>query len=111
MKTILVLAAMCLSFSANAYTAKCLLQVEGTTYINGDCNFSPFNDGTGSFSLGTDDPTTRFFAYVFVNEDGTANAAWNGADGASHAHNDLGELKRNGACRFNDRAIICAWAK
>lgn len=104
------LALAMLSFSAHAYTANCVLIVKGKTYIHGDCNFEPFNDGTGSYSIGTDS-NSEYFAYVYVAKDGSATASWNGDEGASHAQIDLGPLKRDGACRFNDQAIICAWAK
>jgi len=110
MKFVLVLTALFLSVSAHAYTAQCLLQIDGTTYINGDCNFSPHDDGTGSFSIGTDDPNSLYFAYVNI-FDGVAYGYWNGSSTSKHAHDSLGELKHNGACRFNDKAIICAWAK
>lgn len=109
MKLMFVLLALFLGTSAYATPAQCLLQVDGTTYLNGDCNFSAFGED-GSFSMGTDDPGNRYFAYVIMYE-GVANASWNGVEAASHAHNSLGEMKRNGACRYNDRAIICAWAK
>ncbi len=109
MKFMFVLAALFLGVSAHASPAKCLIQIDGTTYMNNDCNFSAIGDD-GSFSIGTDDSLNRYFAYVLIYE-GVANASWNGVEAASHAHNSLGEMKRNGACLYNDRAIICAWAK
>lgn len=110
MKVLLSVAALLLGTSAYARPAKCLLKVDGTTYIHGTCNYEPFNDGTGSFSIGTDDANSDYFAYVNI-YDGVANGSWNGVEMASHAHEDLGPLTRSGACFENTRAKICAWAK
>lgn len=96
--------------SAQAKPAKCLLLVDGKTYINGACNFDAANDGTGSFSIGTDDAANKHFAYVNIWK-GQGVGYWNGSVPETHAHEDLGTLNHNGACWYNDRAIVCAWAK
>jgi hypothetical protein len=75
--------------------------------VNGACDYQPFNDGTGGYSFVASG--SPYFAYVIV-DNGVATGSWN-PDGGGHAQTDLGQLSQNGACRYNDRAIVCAWAK
>ena len=86
--------------------SKCLLQVNGRTYISGPCNAS--TDG-GGLSIGwlpenSNKPIT-YHAYVESNGQGF----WNEDRGANHAHTPLGTLTRNGACWSNQKAKVCAW--
>lgn len=110
MKSLLFVTALFLSVSAQAKPAQCLLVVDGKTYLNGTCNFESEKGGSFTIGVGSEKVDSKYFAYVNIFDDGTVNGYWNGDEANSSAHNDLGELKRNGACRFNDRAIICAWA-
>ncbi len=86
----------------------CVIEVEGKTYLDGPCNFSPEKDG--SFSIGTGDEAhaTPFFAYVNKNDDGTAEAFWNEDAGIKKAQSPLGTVRQHGACWTNARARICA---
>lgn len=83
--------------------ASCTLVVKGKSYIEGACQFEA--DPDGSFRIFGKD----YFAYVNVTGK-TAEASWNGAAKASHAHEPLGALTRNGACWENATAKICARA-
>lgn len=109
MKLFALLTTLLLGFSAHASPAKCLLQVDGKTYLNGICNFE--NEGNGSFTIGTGSVNaSRYFAYVLVWGNGTAHAYWNGEEAGPNAHDNLGPVKRDGACRYNSRVRVCAWA-
>ncbi|WFT81302.1 MULTISPECIES: hypothetical protein [unclassified Methylobacterium] len=96
----------CLSESGQG---RCLIEVGGKRYLDGRCNIE--SDADGNFSVGTGDRrSSKFFAYVNKNEDGTAEGSWNGARGGSHAHDSLGTLKPQGsACWANATAKVCAW--
>lgn len=56
----------------SASPAKCLLQVDGRSYIDGTCNYE-FSKGSagdnGMFTLGVDDQGSNYFAYVYLNGD------------------------------------------
>lgn len=97
-----MLLALLLSLTVHAKPAQCKLTVNGRTYINGPCEFTP--TGGGSFEIQKGD----YFAYVNLNEDGTAEGWWNEEPGANHAHTSLGRLTRNDACWTNRRVIVCA---
>jgi Short C-terminal domain len=87
---------------------RCLLEVGGKKYIDGECpiNMSP----DGSFSIGAaESAPLKFFATVGVTGKGLAEGHWNEEEGANHAHTPLGELKFNRGCWQNGAAKICAW--
>ena len=95
---------------ANAQSAKrgrCLLEVNGKKYISGACKIEM--DSDGSFRI-YDFKKRGYFAYVTMSEN-EALGYWNGIGKGSHAHDDLGELLRDGACWKNDKARVCAWRK
>ncbi len=106
MRAVLVALAVLMAGAASAAPGKCLLVVDGKTYLNGPCPIDLSKDG--SFSIGTG-PRATYFAYVNVDRPGFATGSWNEERGASHAHSDLGRLRRNDACWVNERAIVCAW--
>lgn len=106
MRALVLAVAMVASGAASAAPGKCLLVVDGRTYLNGPCPISV--DADGSFSIGTG-PKPSFFAYVNVDPNGVGVGSWNEERGATHAHSSLGDLKRNGACWANAKAIVCAW--
>lgn len=93
---------------ANAFIGRCVLQVDRHYYLNGPCNIEFLGDG--SFSIGAGERSrSKYFAYVNVDKStGKASGYWNGEYGESHAHEDLGELVREGACWANTRARVCA---
>lgn len=99
-------AALCLSTAAAARPADCLLEVAGTIYVNGPCDFEPFG-GDGSFIVRG--PGVVYFAYVSVIAPGVAEGSWNADPQSTHAHAPLGRLYRNEACWSNDYATVCAW--
>lgn len=84
---------------------RCLLVVDGKSYITGACRIEI--DNGGSFQI-YDLKKQGYFAYVNVSGN-TAEGYWNEARGANHAHSPLGTLTRDGACWKNDRAKVCAW--
>ena len=91
-----------------ARTAKCLLVVDGKTYIDGPCDFTATKEQFEISNRGTG--KGLFFAIVDIEPEG-AEGFWNAERGATHAHSRLGPLKRQGGCWVNDRAKVCAWAK
>lgn len=104
MRTIIIGATLLASASAWAAPGKCLLVVDGKTYLNGPC---PVDIGPGgSATIGGGG---RYFSVVNPTGEGVAKGYWNEEPGARHAHSDLGDLRRNGACWTNERAVVCAW--
>lgn len=99
------------SETALATSGRCTLQVDGKVYLNGMCNIEM--EANGSFSIGMGDTTrSKYFASVDIDSaTGVAHGMWNGKDADSHAHDDLGALKRKGACWVNQRAKVCAIAE
>ncbi|MBK6467538.1 MAG: hypothetical protein IPL38_02300 [Rhodobacter sp.] len=86
--------------------ADCLLVVQAEKLIGGSCMFTAL-DADGSFSISS--LNGQFFAYVLVDRPGVARGYWNGAPYAGHAHDPLGQLRRDDACWVNDVASVCAW--
>ena len=97
--------------SVRADEGRCLIAVDGRTFLKGRCNIQ-IRPG-GSFTVGVSDQSrSEYFAYVAL--DGGPDAAvgyWNGTEAESHASEHLGQLKRKGACWSNSRARICAWRR
>jgi hypothetical protein len=115
---------------ASAKAAKCLLVVDGKTYINGYCDFQ-FEGGNGSFSF--DDKKLRLGCYSFdlgpgqcsgaltkVTQRGTFGGLSIQKPGVGKFWWNAGELRkgsvvmseplyRDGACWSNRRVKLCAW--
>jgi hypothetical protein len=92
---------------AFAKTGRCLLEVNRKAYLDGPCEVKIEKGGT--FTIGVSDKhPLKYFAYVLMDDDG-AHGYWNEEPGATHAHSELGILKRDGACWVNDTARVCAW--
>ncbi|WP_141683709.1 hypothetical protein [Rhizobium sp. AC27/96] len=106
-RAIVAIAFLAISSTANAAQVICFLEVDGQIYLQGRCTYVP--DPNGSFSIGTDDPAGKYFAYLATSAPNEATGFWNGTAGGTHAHEDLGKLHRNGGCWVNDTAKICAW--
>ncbi len=87
-------------------TGRCLLVVDGKTYLSGRCKITMEKDG--SFQILNTGRKLTYFAQVQIDESG-ATGYWNEEKGANHAHTPLGDLTRDGACWVNRRAKICAW--
>jgi hypothetical protein len=92
---------------AETRAARCLLEIDGRTIIDGVCPFVP--QAGGDFSIGDDEGPIGFFALVQIESPGLARGYWNGEQYATHAHSSLGWLERNDACWENERARVCAW--
>ena len=106
MRAIAVALMMLVAGSAMAAPGRCLLVVDGRTYLNGPCPVELLPGG--SFMVGAGRGASHF-AQVTVEGAGSASGYWNEEPGATHAHSSLGSLRRNDACWTNERAIICAW--
>ncbi|KXK00939.1 MAG: hypothetical protein UZ17_ACD001001993 [Acidobacteria bacterium OLB17] len=91
-----------------AKPGRCLLVIDGKTYISGRCDIEMYNDGTGSFQITERRKRGAYFAQVLI-DNGEALGYWNEERAATHAHASLGALTRDGACWKNDRARVCAW--
>jgi hypothetical protein len=98
-----------ISSRGQAADGRCLIAVDRHTWLKGQCNVE-IRAG-GSFTLGVGDKSrSKYFAYVDVDQSsGSGHGYWNGVAAESHAHEDLGELKKRGACWRNKRARICAF--
>jgi hypothetical protein len=95
--------------------ADCLIVVDGKTYVNGPCQYDPF-DTDGSFTLGDYVITHRGVDAAHTRGRGTfvqidasnGTATWN-EGGAYHAQAELGAVHKAGACWVGARAKVCAW--
>ncbi|RYG90160.1 MAG: SHOCT domain-containing protein [Alphaproteobacteria bacterium] len=85
---------------------RCFLQVDGKSYIDGECDI--VLEADGSFDIQDQFGSPTYFAKV-LRDGAEAQGYWNQYPGATRAHTDLGTLKRDGACWANDKARICAW--
>ena len=98
--------------SSKEFAAKCLLEVEGKTYINGLCDVSVIDD-EGSFIL-TEKSRRPYFAYILIDPDDktTADGTWNKVRGAGHAHAPLGSrvMQFRDGCWSNAGAKAC-WSR
>jgi len=82
----------------------CLLIVKGRTYLDGRCEYE--SDPDGSFRMFGKD----YFVYLNVHEKNLGDASWNADPKSTHAHNRIGEVRRDGACWVMNRDTrICAW--
>lgn len=88
--------------------ASCVLEVEGKSYIDGQCSFELLSRDDGSFKIMG--AVGDYFAYVYVEGENRATAHWNETAGVNRAHTPLGALTRDGACWVSDTARICATA-
>ena len=95
-------------YKDGGFMGRCLLEVGGRKYIDGQCPISMSLDG--GFSIGASEsvPIT-FFASVRITGKGMAEGHWNEEEGASHAHTPLGELRFDRGCWQNETAKVCAW--
>ncbi|WP_299743219.1 hypothetical protein [Devosia sp.] len=107
MIVVALLATTCATSARNI--TRCLIEVDGTTWADGPCEFNPLDEGYASFQV-VEKAEPQTFAYIYVNQyDEPTHGVWNGGEGATHAHDRLGELRKDGACWVNERAKVCAW--
>lgn len=109
---------------AGTHWGRCLLVVSGQTRINGRCSYSiskggAFHiDGPRHAFDGIDYPKADSMA-AMISTDYWANVsrdgdAWGGSansDLRSVHGEDLGVLRRQGACYLGRRVKVCLWAK
>ena len=101
---IAVLMLLGIADAASAFT--CRLEVGGQVFLDGGCQYEEDSDGSFRFF---DDGDSRMFVYLNMNGDGTGQGYWPGPEGGTHAHDNLGILRRDGACWINDEVAVCAW--
>jgi hypothetical protein len=92
---------------------KCLMQVDGKTYINGPCRFARVSDSDdGSFGIESLTPKRPGKSWPWQVTVGPDGGYWNNDEGhpALHQHDNFGgPMRRQGACWVNARAKVCAW--
>lgn len=90
------------------FVGKCLLQVNGQTYMDGECDVALERDG--SFFMGAGhNVSPRYFVYINIVFPNQATGNWNGREMESHAGEPLGNLVRNGDCWQNETVKACSW--
>ncbi len=80
----------------------CVLEVNGTKAINGACYWGNYGGVDGSFVM----EANGYFALIGIDTNG-ANGTWNETPGSTHAHSDLGDMKRDGKCWKNRNVRVC----
>ena len=112
-----------------AKTAKCFLSINGTTHINGLCNFEFTEEGNGSFYFNDMKQKTRcinpaqapgectvaytvitrngIFGFLSVIAPGRGLVYWN--EGVALQADGAFPVTRNGACWESSRVRLCAW--
>lgn len=96
---VLMLTAMLATPAFAAGAENCLLEVEGTAYIDGPCEIDV--DGETTVVSG---PSSTYFVYLDTAGD---MSYWNEEAGAGHAHTRLGVLKQDGLCWVGEAAKVC----
>ena len=99
-----VLTLVGLTDTASAFS--CRLEIGGQVILGGGCQYEEDSDGSFRFF---DDSDPGVSVYVKMNGDRTAQGYWPGPDGGKHAHDNLGNLSRDGARWINDQVAVCAW--
>lgn len=98
---------------SGAKKARCLLVVDGTSYIDGPCWMRGENTLATTILSSKKFGGHRFFAILGEGEPSSWNGKFENAAGKlmaeSHAHVPLGVLKKNGPCWVGERAIACAF--
>lgn len=92
--------------------SECVLEVHQAKFLDGPCNFESGDDG--SFTIGVGDTAAQaslYFAYIGIDENDPSLAFgfWNGFPPESKAHDQIGELSRDGACWVSATAKVCAF--
>lgn len=86
----------------------CEINVAGKVYSNGRCHIS-ITSLQDTKTIVITDILNGYFACI--NTDGenrdSAKGYWNGVDKGDHAQDELGTLKRAGACWANEKAKLC----
>ncbi|MEN0115462.1 MAG: hypothetical protein AAGD15_01960 [Agrobacterium cavarae] len=80
----------------------CVLEVDGKKAIDGACHWGPYGDNKDSFVM----EGNRYFAIISISGS-SASGSWNETPGSTHAHTDLGDLKRDGKCWRSKTVRVC----
>ena len=87
----------------------CLLVVDGTVHVEGQCDVYPLGQGTYTLNTWSDGkPEQSHFAQVTALADGRFEATWNADPDDARAWDKLGEVTLREGCCVNDRVRICA---
>jgi hypothetical protein len=95
------------SLTSTEFIGRCILEVRGVRFLNGNCPIVLWSNGTFSVGTSTHNPSSRYFAYVIVADKGTANGFWNADPPLAYAQTNLGRLVKDGDCWTNASARIC----
>lgn len=90
-------------------SGRCQLQVNGRNRINGRCLYHMDRDGSFRIQEAGRRGDDFYYAYFTKTGANTGNASWSGSRRSRHAHDDLGDLTRHGACWTNRRTRLCLW--
>ena len=111
----IAVAAPLAAIPAQAFPARCLLQVDDKKYLSGRCDVDI--DPDGSFSIGTRSSGWKrpspYFAYVIFSDDrNKGDATWNENPKSVHAESELGTVSYDSKneCWINERTKI-SWSK
>lgn len=89
----------------------CSIEVGGLLYHHGECRYSKTLDADRLWSIEigqkTDDESLGYWVLLLEDADGKYQGHWNGAYGASHAHNYLYEMRQENDCWVGETSRIC----
>lgn len=90
----------------------CSIEVDGLLYHHGQCRYSKTlsSDRSWSIEIGSEETeggNLGYWVLLLEDSDGTYQGHWNGAYGASHAHNYLYEMKQEDDCWVGETSRIC----
>lgn len=80
----------------------CVLEVDGEKVIDGACYWGPYGADKNNFVM----EANRYFAVIGISGS-SASGSWNETVGSTHAHTNLGDMKRDGKCWKNNRVRVC----
>ena len=97
-----------LASPAAAEEANFLIEVRGTSYLDGPCEVN--RTDTGSITIGVSEThPSKYFAYINSEAGGPTEGYWNGELADSHAHNNLGQMTAAGDCWRGRDSRVCAY--
>ncbi len=111
LRLIFALAFIALAGPAGAegvHLPRCLLEVDGKTYVDGPCSFWR-EDVLGSFAISTFYREVGYYTAVVLVGTDKAFGHWNKEPGSALLKGKLGYLRRDGDCWVNENARLCTW--
>lgn len=98
--------------SSRMIPSVCFIEVDGRIFLQGNCDADFSSDGSFSIGTGVNRRAAKHFAYVNIDPvTKKGRGSWNGEEAESHAHDDLGDMARQGGCWVNAKAKVCAWKR